>query len=605
MEVTVVGVVVTANDLGLNTGFPALLLTPAFFKAHAGDVDAGQVSQFVRLERGQDGILAFRDRATERFGAGGGVLVGDSNAEASGIRNALRLQATAFALLGAVAAAASVLAVAQALARLAAESATDQKSLRSLGMTSGQRTWALLAPVVVVAIGGAALAVAVGVAASPIVPTGLARQVESDKGIKLDLMATGGGAAALCVLVSAAGFVSARRTANLRAPKTAYRETQPIRMPLSAPATVGLGVALGRGSPRTRGPARSATAAAFIGAIGVTAAVTFAASLEHLLGTPRLYGWNYDAVAGAGGDDPSRVDDAVRGLSSDRDVTSLAVNELAFLSIGDETVETFVLNQLRGPRILPTLVAGRASRGADEIILGSTTMSNLGVRLGDRVKVAGNEGPTDLTVVGQGIFPVLGDGTTTDAAAITGETRSGLRLEESGGRMVMISVRPGVDAVAVGGRHTGLRVSAPVPPSDITNLRLVRSTPWLLATFLAALATAATVHALAVSVRAGRQDLAVLRTLGFDRRQVHAAVRWQAAAMVAIGLVAGVPIGLAVGRWTWRLAVRNTGALVEPVVSVVVLVAMVAVAVLLANLASTVPARTAGRMRPTEVLRAG
>jgi ABC-type lipoprotein release transport system permease subunit len=53
------------------------------------------------------------------------------------------------------------------------------------------------------------------------------------------------------------------------------------------------------------------------------------------------------------------------------------------------------------------------------------------------------------------------------------------------------------------------------------------------------------------------------------------------------------------------LAVRNTGALVEPVVSVAVLAAMVTVAVLLANLASTVPARTAGRMRPTDGLRAG
>ena len=36
-QVTVVGVVLTANDLALNTGFPAILLTPAFYKAHADE----------------------------------------------------------------------------------------------------------------------------------------------------------------------------------------------------------------------------------------------------------------------------------------------------------------------------------------------------------------------------------------------------------------------------------------------------------------------------------------------------------------------------------------------------------------------------------------
>jgi ABC-type lipoprotein release transport system permease subunit len=168
----------------------------------------------------------------------------------------------------------------------------------------------------------------------------------------------------------------------------------------------------------------------------------------------------------------------------------------------------------------------------------------------------------------------------------------------------MFEVRSGADPIAVGVRHTDLPVSLAVPPSEIKNLRLVGSAPWLLAAFLAALATAAVGHALVVSVRAGRRDLAVLRTLGFVRGQVQAAFQWQASAIVAIGLVAGLPLGVAVGRWMWRLAVRSTGALVEPVIAAALLAALVPAALLLANLAAAVPARAAGRLRPTEILRA-
>lgn len=104
-------------------------------------------------------------------------------------------------------------------------------------------------------------------------------------------------------------------------------------------------------------------------------------------------------------------------------------------------------------------------------------------------------------------------------------------------------------------------------------------------------------------MRAGRRDLAVLKTLGFVRRQVHATVRWQASVMVAVGLIPGVPLGIAVGRWIWRLAVRSTGALVEPVMALSLLTAAVATALLLANLIAAIPAQTAGRTHAADILR--
>ena len=601
--VTVVGVVLTANDLALNTGFPAILLTAAFYKAHAHEVDAGRVNQFVRLERGPRGIPAFRDRVTARFGDGGAVLVGNSDEEAGGIKNALRLQATALALLGAVAAAAAVVAVGQALARQVTDAATDNRVLRGLGMTSGQRALASLGPVFVVSIAGGLLAMTVAWAASPLVPTGLARQVESDTGFKFDAVVMGGGAVTLGVLLVACGYGAARRAAQLRSTRPSGHVGGAFRTPLSAPAGIGLATALGRGNARTRVAARSATAAALVGAVGVTAAATFATSLDHLLDTPRLYGWNFDAVVGVGGDDASRIDEALSGLAQDPDVERLAAPELSFLTIGEETVETFVLDQRKGAPILPTLAGGRAPSHPEELILGATTMALLRVGLGDVVDVAGSAGPVRMRVVGQGIFPVMGEGTTTHAAAIPAPAASGLRLEASRGRLALVGVRPGTDPIAVIRKHTDLPASVPTPPSEVKNLQLVESAPWLLAAFLAALATIALAHALVVCVRAGRRDIAVLRTLGFVRRQVHATIRWQASATMAIGLVAGVPIGVAVGRWIWRLSVENTGALVEPVTTASLLATLFPLVLLLASVTSWVPARRAAGMRPAEILR--
>ena len=46
------------------------------------------------------------------------------------------------------------------------------------------------------------------------------------------------------------------------------------------------------------------------------------------------------------------------------------------------------------------------------------------------------------------------------------------------------------------------------------------------------------------SVRRRRRDLALLKTLGFTRRQLAATVAWQASIAVALGVIVGVPLGI-------------------------------------------------------------
>ena len=60
----------------------------------------------------------------------------------------------------------------------------------------------------------------------------------------------------------------------------------------------GLRMALEQGRGPRAVPVRASLIGVTVGIVALTAAVTFGASLERLLGTPRLYGWNFDAVAG-------------------------------------------------------------------------------------------------------------------------------------------------------------------------------------------------------------------------------------------------------------------------------------------------------------------
>jgi ABC-type lipoprotein release transport system permease subunit len=60
-----------------------------------------------------------------------------------------------------------------------------------------------------------------------------------------------------------------------------------------------------------------------------------------------------------------------------------------------------------------------------------------------------------------------------------------------------------------------------------------------------ALATFGTLQSLAVRQR--RPELAVLKTIGFRRDQVHATVAWQALYLAPIALVLGLPLGVLAG----------------------------------------------------------
>jgi hypothetical protein len=381
-------------------------------------------------------------------------------------------------------------------------------------------------------------------------------------------------------------------------------------------------MALDPGRGRSAVPVRATAAAAIIAVGAMITAVTFGASLGHLLSHPRLYGTTYDADIQLNqnfGD----VRSLVPVLRADTSISALAIAESGVpLRSGHVSFGAVATTNVVGA-IQPTLVEGSLPRSAGEIDLGSRTMADLHTRIGARipVAVAGLTRPLPMRVVGRVVLsPVsdtqgLGRGAVVstralgmfEAAILTG-LRSTFHAPPPGDAFVRF--KPGLspdEAIAalerrLGGAGTVL-VTAPSEPSDVVDFGQVRDLPQLLAGLLAAVATLTLAHLLVTAVRRRRRDLAVLKTLGFVPRQVSAAVAWQATALSVLALLVGIPVGIAAGRLIWSVVANSIGVVVEPSVPWVWVGVVVPATLLIANLVAAGPAAAAARVAPSTVLR--
>ena len=122
---------------------------------------------------------------------------------------------------------------------------------------------------------------------------------------------------------------------------------------------------------------------------------------------------------------------------------------------------------------------------------------------------------------------------------------------------------------------------------------------------LIALAT----HAV-VSIRAGRVELTVVRTLGFSRIQIFLALALERVVVSLLGLIMGGAVGYLLARWVLGLLDQNARgqALVPPAIFATQgwIIAVSILCLVLASLAAIfLAAWSAGRLKPSEVLRSG
>jgi hypothetical protein len=338
----------------------------------------------------------------------------------------------------------------------------------------------------------------------------------------------------------------------------------------------------------------------------LTATWSFAASLNRLLDTPVLYGWNWDIKSGAPGL-PGVIATTLRpALSNDHAVDALAVGTVSQLELDRHRIDVMALEQARG-EVVPTVVNGRPPRQPDEVLLGARTLDKLNKGVDDTVTARLGGRTARLRVVGRGVFPDFGDaGQLGDGGLMTfaGFAQLQPRAERN---VFLVRFRAGVDATATYGRVRAALDPVPTQaarrPSDLISIARIGSLPGVLAGVLAMLAAVTLAHTLASSVRRRRRDLAVLKTLGFVRRQVSLAVVWQATTLSGIALLIGVPVGGALGRWAWTWFTRQLGVSADAITPPLPILLTISATLIAANAIAAVPAWVAGRSPSALILR--
>jgi hypothetical protein len=505
--------------------------------------------------------------------------------------------------------------VGQALARAVTAGAGDLATWRAMGADRGMAVRALVMPALLTAGVGVLTGAAVAIALSERFPIGQARRYDLHVGYHADWFVLGLAALAVLIAVVVVATVSAYWSVSGRhdaraTPSTAGRMATNVGLPPALATGSRLAVEPGRG--RRAVPVRSALVGAIIGVLGVVGCFTFRAGLADAAADPQRSGVVWDFLVGSGtGPLTSRQ---LATMTGDREVESVlhAVWYRA-IPINGVATPTYGISALKGD-IAPVVLTGRAPRTTDEIAFGPDTLHDLKLHVGERIRVGEPPG-REVAVVGTALLP---------ASSHTDYDQTGWMTADAIERLIgplteldpnayeeysLIRWKPGVNHLqaekALVSRLDGDELySTPASlPTAVVSLGDLRSLPYALGVFFALLASATVAHALVTTVRRRRQELAIMRSIGFTRRQSRIAIAWQATLIAAVGLVVGVPLGIVTGRFVWRWLANNLPIVYVPPLAAIAAVLVVPASILLANLLAAWPARSAARIRPAEALR--
>jgi hypothetical protein len=561
-----------------------------------------------------------------------GVFRVTSVVEGQGER-AVRPESVAAGMFGLIAALAALVVALQAIRRKILSNRYARGILRAVGASPFAVTLDASIGIIGAVAVGAMLAVAVAVAASPLAPLGQLHRLEPDPGVSFDWTVLGAGATFFLLALSAATAVlahaevsahSQRRGAAARRP-AAVAMTTPLILP--ATATTGISFAFEPGSGRDPRPARPSISGTVVALVILVGSLVFGASLSNLVSHPALYGWTWDTelLAGSGyGNIP--LPQARQLLGHDPDIAAWSGAYFGSVEINRHSVPVIATTNAR---VSPPILAGHAVAGPAQIVLGPETLALVGGHVGGTVRVFNGKTTLIMRVagtatmpaigVGHGIHSSLGGGAVLPASVLPQELlASGIGDRAlQGPNTILVRFRPGVDHAAairrlerIGGPLSKIRSvegieALPVQrPAEIVNYRTMGTTPLVLAGMLAAGAVVALALTLAASARRRSRDLALLKTLGFVRRQVVAVVIWQASVPVAIGTVVGVPLGIATGRFLWARFASELYVVPQPAISIATVTVVAISALALAILTATVPGWRAARTSVATILRA-
>jgi hypothetical protein len=421
-------------------------------------------------------------------------------------------------------------------------------------------------------------------------PLGVLGSFEPDPGPRVDWLVT-----VLGVVVIAAVVVTMGAVVGLRRARTAAVHDhvgglagsvaeRGAGMPLSVGARFASSGARGRRS----WPSQLAGAAGMAGLVG---SVIVGLTLARIVDRPNRWGVSYDQLFGNPYTE-SRTD-IVTPIVDNPLVVAVTGAHIGSLTINGSDTATIGFDNAKG-NIVPTVLHGRAPKTVDEIGLGAEVARRLDVGIGNTVEVAGATGEArGFAVVGIVVTPdSAGNG-----AAITFEAYRVMNPTATE-NVLLVDFRDRTPATAIDaiGAANYTPPGALITPTSVRALGRVTAAPFLLGAVLVLVLVTGCAYVLASSVRSRRRDLAILRALGSDSRQLRAVVHWQASLVAATIMIVGVPLGIVVGRWVVALLTNALGIVPGADVPMLGVGAIVGTALLLANALALLPARRASRI---------
>jgi hypothetical protein len=552
-------------------------------------------------------------------------------------QQAIEPEALALAILGGLAALALIILMTQGLAQLLSRPAADALTLRALGARRLEAAAAAAGWGALAVVGAVVLSVAGAIAVSPLAPVGPVRTYDPARGFQSDWLVLGGGGAVLLVVLLAQLALLAWRAVRQA------RELPPAQAPglvaalsrAALPVTVVTGVrhALERGTGRLKAPVLATLTGSIVAVIALVSALVFGASLTSLATHPDRYGYTWNVLvqsSGGWGSWPTGPNDPFAPLVG-HPPGLLGWSELGFGQLRFDNAEIPVMGILShgGRAVEPPTTSGHPLTGQNQIELGTVTMRQLGLHVGERIKI----GSVPLTVVGTATLPsfgvVLTDHVSLGRGAMMDEATLlkiyHLRLDPTKAQVGLISVPvyPATavfdlssqgDAKALAARLIREGDSVPgnagdfytLPPelgAPVRDASQMGSQPLTLAIGVAAAAVLALALTILASVRERRRDMALLKALGLRSRQLRAVVGWQTTTILVIAAAVGVPLGIAVGNWAWTTFANSIGVVPFSVVPMAPLLAGIAALLIAGNLVALWPAQLAARVAPAATFR--
>jgi hypothetical protein len=625
----VVGIVAAESEFPSGAAVHYDLYATTAFAAAVNQRAALQRTYYARFAHGATD-LASSDSRFRSLGADGSY---DLDAAAGAVEGSIRPQVVGWYVLAGLATLAALAVIGQAIGRQAATERADHRALSAIGLRPRELVLADLARALLIGAAGAAGAVLVAVLVSALTPVGEARiAVPSPGRMSFDPVVLPLGALAVLAAVIVLSVWPAVRQARLLS-------SRPPRRPATVAMAVGRGAALA-GLPaaaligirhaleRGRGgqPVGTALLGTVLAVAALCATAVFGASLTHLVSSPALYGAPFQAYFGGNGNPGSEA--LVTGplldrLRQDRAIERITLGAFVAVNVNGSHVRTVAMTPVRGPALMSAL-DGHLPRGDRDIMLGVATMRATGARLGGTVRVtvadpAGVPHEAIFHVIGRASLNA-GTGGLGNGAVMTTSAFIGAQCPPGPGQAACRSaVRQGMATVVLVRAAAGPAGSAalaryirrypnltyrPAKPTVLVNFGESVDFPLLFGVALSVFGAATMVHLLLVSVTRRRRETGLLKSLGFVRRQVAAAVCWQATTIALAGIAVGAPVGIAAGRVLWRVFATNFGVVPVPVVPALLLAALAAGVLAAANLLAAVPAVLAARSHPGQLLRA-